>query len=384
MILPWYDGCIGNPILRKYAIISQRKSLVGVGCALSASVFLAACNSTSSASAPHKAPTPAISVSSISKLLVNQSKLDNQSAVWTPALAKQLYAGTALTNEDLNGEMSVQFGLNHAPKGFKDLYNHLISQSLPTKGSQFPQMMVVETAINTTAPSAKASHPSANENAQILLEERTSAHSTWRITADPQTFVSLLPKLDPLMSTQVNPNSLVMTPNEAVSATTQTFSSWIANTNINYHQAPQYFPQALDYKSSSLGSYEFPSSLQNFIAPTWMYKHQSSSSHFTWTASQTALGAPLSIRVPGGALVFYNAVLNTKLEADPGSGWYEDYTSSIKAKIVTSKVNMQYAVFDPTKVHRSGAKQPSIKVVGVDEMQSQYDEISTSGKVLSS
>jgi hypothetical protein len=299
-------------------------------------------------------------------------------------LAKQLYAGTALTNQDLNGEMSVQFKLNQAPKGYKDLYNHLITQSLPAKGSKFPQMMVVETAINTTAPSAKASHPSANENAQILLEERTSANSSWRITADPQTFVSLLPKLDPLMSTQVNPSSLVMTPNEAVSATTQTFSSWIGNTNINYHQAPQYFPQALDYKASSLESYDF-ASLRDYLAPTGMYTNKADASHFTWTASQTALGAPLSVRVPGGALVFYNAVLNTKLTANnPASGYYDIYTANTPAKSVTSKVGMQYAVFDPTKVHQSGAKQPSIKVVGVNETQSQYAGVSLSGKVLSS
>jgi hypothetical protein len=279
--------------------------------------------------------------------------------------------------------MSVQLKLNHTPKGYKDLYNHLISQSLPTKGSKFPQMMAVETAINTTAPSAKASHPSANENAQILLEERTSAHGPWRITADPQTFVSLLPKLDPLMSTQVNPNSLVMTPNEAVSATTQTFSSWIGNTSINYHQAPQYFPQTLDYKASSLESYDF-GALRDYLAPTWMYTNKADASHFTWTASQTALGAPLSVRVPGGALVFYNAVLNTKLAADSGSGWYDYYTSKVKAKVISTQENMQYAVFDPTKVSQSGAKQPSIKVVGINDVQSQYDGISTSGQVLSS
>ena len=355
--------------------------MVGIGCALSASVFLAACNSTSSS---QQSATPAISVSSVSRLLAHQSQLNNQLTRWTPPLAKQLYTGTALTNEDLNGTFAIKLGLNHAPKGYKDLYSHLITQSAPATGSQFPQMMVVEDAVNTTKQSAKVAHPTANEHAQILLEERTSTHSPWRISANPTTFVSLLPRLDSVLSTQVNPNSLVMTPSEAVSATTQTFSSWIGNLNINYHQSPKYFPQALDYKTSPLNSYNF-ASLQDYIAPTVLYTNTTTASYFTWTASQTALGAPITVRVPGGALVFYNAVLTAKLTANnPGSGYYDNYTTNTPAKVVTTKTGIQYAVFDPTKLHHSGAKQPLIKVVGISGVETQYDGISTSGKVLSS
>jgi hypothetical protein len=301
---------------------------------------------------------------------------------WTPALAKQLYAGAALTNEDLYGVLDVKTSNNYSPKGYKPLYNHLIAQSLPAKGSKFPQMMVVESAVNTTASSAKASSPSSNEHAQISLEERSSSHGPWHIAENAETFVSLLPHLTPILSTQVNAKSLVMTPNEAVSATTQTFSTW--ENGANTGQAPQYFPQALDYtaSSSSLDYNEFSSLLD------WVKAGVATNvpnSHFTWTANQTALGAPLSVRVPGGALVFYNAVLNVTLTAHTGSGYYVTYNTygqHIKAKEITSQATIQYAVFDPTKVSRSGAKQPSIRVVGIDSLPSQMGGTTTSGQVL--
>lgn len=351
-----------------------KKSIIGVGCALASGIFLAACNSTSSAS--HHAPTSAISASSLPSLLLHQSQLINKATRWNPALAKLVYAGSTRNYSDLAGVLDVKIKNNYPPPGYKDLYSHLISQSLPARGSSFPQMLLVDASVNTSTTNTTAQEG----HAQIFLEERTSANSPWRIVEEPQTFVSLLPHLQSILSTSVNAKSLVMTPAEAVAATTQSFNAW---ENIaDQTKSPQYFPQILNYATSNLTGYEF-SSLKEWTE-TGMFGNKFSS-HWNWSANQSAVGTPITIAVDGGALVFYNAQLSTTLSAHAGSTEYltvTPYGAKTKIHAITQQANMQYAVFVPSKKPEGSGTQPSIKVVGVTSFPSQMVGTTIYGETL--
>jgi hypothetical protein len=300
----------------------------------------------------------------------------NKVTRWTPALAKQVYAGSARNYSDLEGVLNVKIGNNYPPQGYKDLYSHLVSQSLPAKGSTFPQMLLVDASVDTSTKNTTAQ----GGHAQIFLEERTSANSPWRIVEEPQTFMSLLPHLQPILSTSVNTKSLVMTPAEAVAATTQSFSAW---ENIaNHTQSPQYFPQIFNYAASNLTNYEF-SSLKEWTE-TGMFGNKFSS-HWSWSANQNAVGVPIAIPVHGGTLVFYNAQLSTTLSAHVGSTRYLTFTpygAKVKLHAITQQANMQYAVFVPSKNPKGRGTQPSIKVVGVTSFPSQIAGTTIYGETL--
>ncbi len=338
---------------------------------LASGLSLAACNSTASSTT-----SAAISSSSLPSLLLHQSQVIDKLIKFTPVLARQVYAGSALNYEDLQGVYEAKTGNDPVPKGYKPLYNHLVAESLPSKGSGFPEMLLMDTSVNSSPTSSTAQ----GGHAQILLEERTSAHSAWRIIEDPQTFMSLLPHLQPILSTKVNLKSLVMTPADAVAITTQSFTAW--ENGINHTKAPQGFPQILDYKTTFVTNYDF-SSLKEWTESGAFGKGWTS--HYNWSASQSSVGTPIVIPVSGGALVFYNAELSDRLSSPTGSNRYltaSPYGKHLKLKSITQQANMQYAVFIPAKNPKAGSSQPSIKVVGVTSSPSQVEATSLYGATL--
>ncbi len=336
---------------------------------LASGLSLAACNSTSSTAA-------AISSSSLPSLLLHQSQVIDRLIKFTPGLARQVYAGSALNYEELQGVYEAKTSNDPTPKGYRPLYNHLVAESLPAKGSSFPQMLLVDTSVNSSPTSTRVQ----GGHAQILLEERVSANSPWRIIEDPQTFMSLLPSLQPILSTKVNVKSLVMTPADAIAITTRSFTAW--ENGINHNQAPQGFPQILNYKTTSVTNYDF-SSLKEWTESGTFGKGWTS--HYGWSASQSAVGTPIVISVSGGALVFYNAELSDKLSVPAGSTRYltaSPYGKHVKLQSITEQANMQYVVFVPAKNPKAGSSQPSIKVVGVTSSPSQVGATNIYGATL--